>query len=696
MVVLGRDNTSRVPSWARWFGLLGLALGLCSFAWLGGCDPKSGTEVVAEQPSDGGGDTPDGTPSDTVPKDTAPIDTTPTNVIQRKWTYRFIAGVSMGGGMSSIIGTRNHEKFDIIGTLGAPNDFRYLMHYISQGIFTGFCDLKKIEEAAKAGTLNTAAAYCADNLPKPKYEFEFLSHYNNWHYDDAGGNWNRTAFVRVLQDLTIALGNSMYHNPKSAYWPHPDIPNDRRTKGDRCDPANVIKVKGVKHWKYNPEGKYDLITFCDGNSERNGIYRPDRPGEHTSPAEVVLAVDVNGNGKRDFGEPVIEMKQERYDDVGIDGCANDREDGKGGCVPEGQKGPGGDANKDDYDPVTNPKGTEGNLKHDDKEPYKDWGLDGIENTKDYGEGDGKFTMTPGYKNALEHSPRDLIEKMTKEQISRLNIYIDGGIRDLFNFHITGLLMAGALRGHYPDQPKRVQQFNMFSSLMPDGSKTFDHTAVDWSTKGQHVFVRYGDPNAGPELLAKGDGDHVHGGRIIDRIFGFLSFVKHHMPEPDLNEVTTDRTTVEGKVQHFTYDSKALNTKHMYSVVLPPGYHANEKNRYPVFYFGHGYGMSGPDMANILVALVPAMANGDIPKMIMVSLHGSCKQVLPIPGQIGRFNETPWGGCSKGTFYINAKGVGGQGLKMEDAFFEVVSEVEKKYGARIRQPDTRPYKLPIPQ
>lgn len=618
----------------------------------------------------------------------------PPKTIDRKWVYRIIAGVSMGGGMSSIIGARNPEKFDIIGTLGAPNDMRYLLHYINQSMLSGFCDLNKLEAMAKAGKLNSKESYCAPPAPAARYKYEFTSHYNNWHYDDAGGNWNRPKLVQVLGDLSLALGNPNYFNEKSAYWPHAKIPVDHRVHKERC--KNVIRIKGVKHWRYNPDGKYDLITYCDGNTERNGIYRPDRPQEHTTPVEVVLAVDINGNGKRDYGEPVIAMAHERYDDVGTDGCANDREDGKGGCVPKGQKGPGGkDPNGDDFNPLMNPTGTEGNILYDKGEPYKDFGIDGIDGTKDYGEGDKTFTTTPGYKNFLAHSPRDLFEKMDKKQVDRLNVYIDAGIRDLFNFHITSLMLTGALKTHYPKDPKRVQLFERFSSLMPKGQQDglFNHTAVDWSKKGQHVYVRYGNPNATKEELAKGDGDHVHGGRIVDRLFGFLSFVRHHLPDPDLEPVQVDRSTNEGAAQHFTYDSKALKTKHMYSVVLPPGYYANPKVKYPVLYFGHGYGMDGPGMANLFVVMIPSMQNGDIPKMIMVALHGGCKQMLPIPGKVGKFSEKPWGGCHRGTFYLNSKGYNKNGLQMEDAFFEVVSEVEKRYGDRIRKPEVRSYRIP---
>jgi hypothetical protein len=684
------------------------------FCWSIGCSaPVNNNEVISELPNEeklseysptDASDLQEKDTSEIIPENSSEInpeihlETTPERPserwIERKWTYRIIAGVSMGGAMSAIVGLRNHEKFDVIGTMGGPNDLTYLMYYIERSMLGGFCDLLSIEAAAKAGLLNTKTAYCSPPAPKPRFPYEFSSHFNDWHYDDAGGNWNRPKIADVLQDLVLAFGNPFHYNPNSTYWPHPSIPNNWRESNNRCD--NPIRIKGFKHHLYNPEGKYDLITFCDGNKERSGVYYPDRPDEHTTPMEIVLAVDINGNGKRDYGEPVILMGHERFEDVGVDGCPNEREDGKGGCVPLGQKGADGpDPNGDDYHPIHNPKGTENNMIYDEGEPFHDYGLDGVTNTRDYGEGDGKFTVSPTRQNVYDHDPHTIIrKKMSRKQLDRLNIYIDGGIRDLFNFHITALNLMGAIKAHYPEQG-RVQMYEQFISLMPPGSTYFDYVDVDWATKGQHVYVQYGNPNATKEELEQGDGDHVHGGKIIDRVFAFFSFASHQIPDPDLEPTPIDRSTLEGKVQHFTYDSKALKIKHLYSVVLPPGFFANPNKRYPVVYFGHGYGMSGPDMASLLLLLMPAMSQGHLAKMIMVSLHGRCEQWLPEADNPNKFQKKPMGHCHRGTFYVNGLGFNRDGLAMEDAVMEVVSEVETRYKNRIRTPDVRQYKIPAP-
>jgi hypothetical protein len=156
----------------------------------------------------------------------------------------------------------------------------------------------------------------------------------------------------------------------------------------------------------------------------------------------------------------------------------------------------------------------------------------------------------------------------------------------------------------------------------------------------------------------------------------------------------DKEKKEGEVQHFFYDSQALKRQNIYSVVLPPGFHAQAEKRYPVIYFGHGYGMSGPDMASLLAIMAGLMRLGQLTKMIGVSVHGGCRKVTT--DAMGRLREEAAEACHRGTFYVDAQGFrGGDGPKMEKAFFEVVDEVEKRYNGRIRQPETRKYRVPVP-
>ena len=75
---------------------------------------------------------------------------------------------------------------------------------------------------------------------------------------------------------------------------------------------------------------------------------------------------------------------------------------------------------------------------------------------------------------------------------------------------------------------------------------------------------------------------------------------------------------------------------------------------------------------------------------------TCLYLYPDPENPKRLRSEKAEACHKGSFYVDNKGFSGSdGPQMESAFFEVVSEVEKRYGDRIRKPETRIYKLPIP-
>ena len=51
---------------------------------------------------------------------------------------------------------------------------------------------------------------------------------------------------------------------------------------------------------------------------KQGVFDGSKP--QTDPVQIALAVDVNGNGKRDAGEPVIIQASEPFQDNGLDGC----------------------------------------------------------------------------------------------------------------------------------------------------------------------------------------------------------------------------------------------------------------------------------------------------------------------------------------------------------------------------------------
>ena len=135
-------------------------------------------------------------------------------------------------------------------------------------------------------------------------------------------------------------------------------------------------LKNFYDREYNPAGEYPVILICDGSSkftdsegtiwtDRRGEFKMEDPGRNYNRLDIALAVDFNRNGMRDIGEPVLRQLWEPFEDCGSDGLC---------------PGEAGDTTDDDYHPVTNALGTEGNGLWDEGEAFEDVGLDGVDGT----------------------------------------------------------------------------------------------------------------------------------------------------------------------------------------------------------------------------------------------------------------------------------------------------------------------------
>ena len=160
---------------------------------------------------------------------------------------------------------------------------------------------------------------------------------------------------------------------------------------------------------------------------------------------------------------------------------------------------------DDYDPFTNPSGTEGNYWYDEGESFMDHGLDGVPGTGDRGEDSGAFERAPGWAHATQFDPHALLESATVEQLERLTIYMDAGIRDFLNTAIHSNRFFGELQNKVGVE--NVATFQDFSSLAV-GDEDFDHFEPNHEALKQYSYVRYGDVNATEYEIAQGDGNHV--------------------------------------------------------------------------------------------------------------------------------------------------------------------------------------------
>ncbi|MCS6797539.1 MAG: esterase family protein [Myxococcota bacterium] len=621
----------------------------------------------------------------------------------RRMTFRGITGISMGGGGTGIAGLRNLDRFDFLAPLGAAWDWQYMLQYMRDYHLGGFCT----DEERRRDPASCEAGASLARVPPPRYMHEHAQHFEDWYYvdehDGQGGRFDRREYVTIFRDLARMFGNPNTDRAATEDEPNvlpPGVPASELTRpsSQRCrEPVIIPPYSGAPGTgffddEYNPEGRHPVIAFCDGaervvGGERD-VGRWDPAGPNDTPVEVALAVDVNANGRRDPGEPVIRNGREPWDDCGVDRVCNRDERG---YDPITNPDPAGD----DFDYQYNPTGTEGDLIRNgdpcnpaDGEAFLDVGLDGVLGTRqladggfDRGEGNGCWDMAHGARRMLARGPRELIRAAPLVALQNLDVFADGGIRDLFlgatasNFMVSALVARGL----------PVRYYNRHGSLHLDGRRSdeeFVFTDVFWHGVGKYVLVRYGDPDAAEADIQMGDGAHV--GTIVqavNRLLAPLSWMSARWPGGDRRRVT-DRLCESGRPDCpnpsqilFEFTASTGRTGPV-TIILPPGYHLEEfrDQRYPVVVFLHGYGMEPADLLPTGILFWNYMTSTAIAeharfqKMIFVFPDGRC-----------RGEE-----CLKGTFYTDAPRGTPSGAQMETFLLELLDYVDENY--RTRRPE----------
>lgn len=637
----------------------------------------------------------------------------------RCFTWRAVAGVSMGGGTSGRIGFRHPELWDVVGVMGSPfADTEFLFRMLRENHMSGFCDLEHLEQLIADGVdlddPTNPDVFCGvhDVFPLgdsgdqvspglfPAVEGSrcsmFRSDFNHWYRGPnagRGGSFSRNSLLEIMHDLVAGFGNPFYANPDSAYFPT-GVPDDwyvrphidgAEFKRELCDNPIVLEGENaVYNREFNPDGAYPVITFCDGN-ERGGSdldagdYFPDQQGR-PFPVEFLLAVDLNGNGRRDYGEPVLINDQERFLDCGVDGLCD---------------GEPGDTDDDDYDPIANPNGTENNGRYDEGEAFDDDGLDGVPGTGDFGEGTGVYERAPFLEGLVDDSPAGLFTKVNDIQTQRLDVWIDAGIRDFLNTAQSSNALFGLLKDRIPS----AEAYNGFQALPIDPNYPFStdnyiYYQSDYSrdAMGQVAYLRYGDASICPSTDDNlGDGNHVGAGDVVSRIFTLFSFLSARMPAQGRDVAYGGDLTSfapSGRLNDFAfltqYQSETLSRPVDYGVLLPPDYFLEENANvsYPVLYFFHGQGMEASDMVALGLALLGPMKESartdrlalnktDLQRAIIIWADGTC------------LDDT----CYTGNFYADFKGQPRNDRRFEAAFYELVKHVEAEY--RVKKPELIP-------
>lgn len=567
-------------------------------------------------------------------------------------TNRAVAGVSMGSHGAGMLAFARPELFDSVAMLGVPMvDWVYMLRNIQRGYLGGFCDretilanMDRVNDPAGPGFCGPSRGtevFVPGKIIEPEQDF---NHWYRWIDNGRGGSFGRNKLRESFQDITLAFGNALYYNPESPYYP-PGVPMDFRSRPDAERCATPVKVPGLKHKEYNPDGTYDTIAFCDTRTN-SGEFDPSKPAEQAF--EMLLAVDYNGNGRRDAAEPIVTFVSERYQDVG--------------------RGP-----DDVYNSATNPTGQGQNWIWDAGEAYEDTGLDGVPNSGDFGEGNGKFDLNPNIQNYYDLNPRGLIERMPEGHLSRLNIYADAGIRD-FLYSVGGTnWLWGALQARVGKAA--AKDYVDFPSL-PGASAEYNLLDIDTDAAsiGKHVYVRYGNPDASESEIQAGDGHHVGTPfQVINRFLTAMHFIQARFRDTDVRESTAEFTSE--LIQPKTFESAALADTRKYGIVLPPGYDdpANANRTYPVLYFLHGQGQESEHLLASGILFFGYMAGSTVEETKRKRESDWGKFIIVFPDSTCREGD-----CSSGNFNSNHKGIDGNGPKFMDSLYELMAHVEQTY------------------
>ncbi|HEY4057704.1 MAG TPA: hypothetical protein VGM39_13915 [Kofleriaceae bacterium] len=596
---------------------------------------------------------------------------------EQDFKWNAIIGISMGGFASESIGLRHPERFDSIADIGGdpgPSQV-YFLGMVRSYLYGGFCT--KADEAAGRGNVGQLCVTHSTRAEQHEIEADY-EHQITQHGDGVGLTLKRSLYVKASRDLARALGNPALYNPMNPYLP-PGVPDTELAKTTAARCAAPVVLTNFYDKEFNPDGSKPVITFCDGtDKDANSLGVFDNATSQSDVQEILLAVDLNNNGKRDAGEPVITNAFEPFDDVGTDGKADKDEPGYNAVTNP-------DPDKDDYHYLRNPLGTEGNGDHDDGEPFQDYGLDGVMGTcqaptmgcYDYGEGNGTWDLSPNIINWYKSDALKNFAKLTPAQQKHMSFWFDAGIRDFLNNMVGVNTTVGGLMAQHEVS---FGVFDGFPTLTHAGSESaYDFTEIDWKTMPKNLYVRYGDPDATPAQIENGDGRHVGTAvQIINRATTAFAWLDKRWPDGDRAD-TLDGGRI---IKDLTFTSPTTHRVSPFGVFLPPGYDAPENAgvHYPVVYFLHGYGQEPQDLVDLssvfaLYMISERPVETRFQKFIIVYVDGRCRP------QMDGVPVDPTGDqCEGGTFYMDAPlAVADDGpARMETNLLELMDHIDATY------------------
>jgi pimeloyl-ACP methyl ester carboxylesterase len=600
----------------------------------------------------------------------------------RQFSWRAITGISMGGNAAMSIALRHPDKFDIVADLGGEPgpSMIYTLSMVRDQLFGGFCT--KEDEAAGRGMVGELCPNAPDaGQLEQGADYE---HFIQQTGEGIGLTLNRSLYMKGVRDMSRALSNPALYNPSHPYAPPGIDPAYLATpSADRCAAGGAVVLDDFFDREFNPDGSKPVITFCDGNDGPTlglSVWDPNIPAD--DPLEIALAVDLNSNGKRDAGEPVVTNAYEPFSDVGTDAVPSTMEPGYDAATNP-------DPNGDDFHPLRNPLGTEKNRNYEVGEPYEDVGLDGVANTcqvgqqpvggvggcYDFGQGNGKWDLSPNVARWYDSDLNARLAALTEDQRRHISLWFDAGIRDFLNNAVSANNAVGkahAMYGGY--MPFGIyDNFSILDGGVSDLS--YDFLDVQWPDFPKNGYLRYGDPDASADKIQGGDGRHVGTpNQIIYRVQTAFGWINQRWPEGNFDD-TYDAGQI---IKDLTFTSPTTGRDNPFGLFLPPGYNKpeNADKRYPVVFFLHGYGQEPKDLVDLssvfalnMIATNPIESR--FQKYIIVYVDGRCR-----PNRDGTPVDPSGDLCERGTFYMDAP-LGGK-ARMETNLLELMDYIDANY------------------
>lgn len=360
---------------------------------------------------------------------------------------------------------------------------------------------------------------------------------------------DRATTLSALRDLFIAFGNPCYDNPDSRFFPPGIADSTPQTVSGFVDTLN-------------PTGALPAITFVD---------------ESGFMLDFLLALDANGNGVRDAGEPILLQIHEPFTDGDDDGV------------------------------------------FDEGEAFDDVGIDGVAGTGDHGEGDGAFSYAPPVANWLAHDPTSrIVPDLNLTSLFRGAIYADAGRDDG-----DATAQADALMDAI-DQTQALSTGPAPAACLEFATGRYDDFLGEFPYPTRRIFFpeKHARLFWGP--VASGVDPHLGGEATqVARWSHALTFLSARLPNGLFGDDPED-TSPHYETHRFDATSLGENVRVEYAIELPAGYY-DRRNRwktYPLLLVLLDRDQTANDVLDLALAQENLTRQGFAQQVVLVMIGGN--------------------------------------------------------------------------